>query len=84
VLIETEDMRRIVIDASDVLTVLKREKKPRGAEASAVNEPFIGDVTGEELPPDLAKLEDTIDVDVPPDSLSSGPTDFPDTNGSSD
>ena len=36
VLVETEDMRRIVIDAADVLTVLKRERKPRetaGAQA---------------------------------------------------
>src|SRR4029450_6204185 len=32
ILIETEDMRRIVIDAADVLTVLKREKKPRAEE----------------------------------------------------
>ncbi len=55
VLIETEDMRRIVIDAADVLTVLKREKQSRGAEADV-------------LPPDLAKLEDMIlpDADIPP------------------
>jgi cell fate regulator YaaT (PSP1 superfamily) len=29
VLVETEDMRRVVINAADVLTVLKRTKKPR-------------------------------------------------------
>ena len=29
VLVETEDMRRVVINAADVLTVLKRSKKPR-------------------------------------------------------
>jgi cell fate regulator YaaT (PSP1 superfamily) len=58
VLIETEDMRRIVIDATDVLTVLKREKKPRAADvATATEEP--ADELPEELPPDLAKLEDT-------------------------
>jgi cell fate regulator YaaT (PSP1 superfamily) len=30
VLVETEDMRRVVINAADVLTVLSRHKKPRG------------------------------------------------------
>src|SRR3954465_2371342 len=35
VLVETEDMRRIVIDASDVLTVLKRERKPQAEPPSA-------------------------------------------------
>ena len=34
VLVETEDMRRIVIDAADVLTVLKREKKPRETQSA--------------------------------------------------
>ena len=34
VLVETEDSRRIVIDAADVLTVLKREKKPRAGDAA--------------------------------------------------
>ena len=40
VLVETEDMRRIVIDAADVLTVLKREK-PRRSDAAGrrVEEP---------------------------------------------
>jgi cell fate regulator YaaT (PSP1 superfamily) len=31
VLIETEDMRRVVIDAADVLTVLKRERNRDGS-----------------------------------------------------
>jgi cell fate regulator YaaT (PSP1 superfamily) len=40
VLVETEDMRRIVIDAADVLTVLKREKRPReGQTAPDTEEP---------------------------------------------
>jgi cell fate regulator YaaT (PSP1 superfamily) len=63
VLVETEDMRRIVIDAADVLTVLKREKKPRnGAPAAAPND-HVADVaeepSHEALPPELAELEDT-------------------------
>jgi cell fate regulator YaaT (PSP1 superfamily) len=60
VLVETEDMRRIVIDASDVLTVLKREKRPRDDRpAAAIDEP-ADEMSGEELPPELAKLEDTV------------------------
>ena len=35
VLVETEDSRRIVIDAADVLTVLKRERKPRADQPAA-------------------------------------------------
>src|SRR6266480_1478042 len=59
VLIEMEDMRRIVIDAADVLTVLKREKRPRDDRAApAAGEP-ADELTSEELPPELAKLEDT-------------------------
>jgi cell fate regulator YaaT (PSP1 superfamily) len=48
VLIETEDMRRIVINAADVLTVLKRGKKPRDEQPPA-----------DDHGPELAKLEDT-------------------------
>lgn len=60
VLVETEDGRRIVIEAADVLTVLKREKKPRlGREVPAEAE-AIDDTNGDELPPDLAMLEDTV------------------------
>jgi cell fate regulator YaaT (PSP1 superfamily) len=58
IMIETEDNRRIVIDAADVLTVLKREKPRRPDAAVAVEEP--PDEIHEELPPDLAKLEDTV------------------------
>jgi cell fate regulator YaaT (PSP1 superfamily) len=67
VMVETEDNRRIVIEAADVLTVLKREKPRRTDAAVAVEEP--SDEMPEELPPDLAKLEDTV---------------FRDTNGHSD
>jgi cell fate regulator YaaT (PSP1 superfamily) len=63
ILVETEDMRRIVIEASDVLTVLKRERKPRaGVPAAAQSEdaPETADESASEaLPPDLAQLEDT-------------------------
>jgi cell fate regulator YaaT (PSP1 superfamily) len=59
VLVETEDMRRIVIDAADVLTVLKREKPHREESRAGVDLP-ADELAGEELPPDLAKLEDTI------------------------
>jgi hypothetical protein len=56
-------MRRIVIEASDVLTVLKRERKPRaGVPAAAQSEdaPETADESASEpLPPDLAQLEDT-------------------------
>jgi cell fate regulator YaaT (PSP1 superfamily) len=71
VLVETEDMRRIVIDAADVLTVLKRERKPRENQAAAAIEEHTDDTTAEPLPPELAQLEDTAvrpDVadDLPP------------------
>jgi cell fate regulator YaaT (PSP1 superfamily) len=63
ILVETEDMRRIVIEASDVLTVLKRERKPRaGASVASQSEdtPDSADESASEsLPPDLAQLEDT-------------------------
>jgi cell fate regulator YaaT (PSP1 superfamily) len=58
ILIETEDMRRIVIDAADVLTVLKREK-PRRGEPVATVEDVIDQPAAEPLPDELAKLEDT-------------------------
>jgi cell fate regulator YaaT (PSP1 superfamily) len=59
VLVETEDMRRIVIDASDVLTVLKREKRPRDDRPMPTSEQHVDELSGDELPPELAKLEDT-------------------------
>jgi len=48
VLVETEDARRIVINAADVLTVLKRGKKPREAEHA-----------DSDVDPSIAKLEDS-------------------------
>jgi len=60
VLVETEDGRRIVIEASDVLTVLKREKKPRPAQQHAEEDAMAGEPRGDVIPPDLAELEDTV------------------------
>ena len=60
VLVETEDMRRIVIDAADVLTVLKRERKPRESQPAAHADEHVDDISAEALPPELAHLEDTV------------------------
>lgn len=60
VLVETEDGRRIAIEAADVLTVLKREKKPRPGRDAAAESEAADDSNGDELPPDLAMLEDTV------------------------
>jgi cell fate regulator YaaT (PSP1 superfamily) len=63
VLVETEDMRRIVIDAADVLTVLKRERKPRDGGPVVAADDHLSDASEERvtehLPPELAELEDT-------------------------
>jgi cell fate regulator YaaT (PSP1 superfamily) len=63
VLVETEDMRRIVIDAADVVTVLKRERKPREQQQAAPAEEHhqerLEEPSSEALPPELADLEDT-------------------------
>jgi cell fate regulator YaaT (PSP1 superfamily) len=74
VLVETEDMRRIVIDAADVLTVLKRERKPREPQLQAQADEAADDT----LPPELAQLEDTamrpdVMVEEPPRSDSPFP-----------
>jgi cell fate regulator YaaT (PSP1 superfamily) len=55
VLVEMEDARRVVIDAADVLTVLKREKRRGGEAARPADETLTDD-----LPSELASLEDTI------------------------
>jgi hypothetical protein len=60
VLIETEDMRRIVIDAADVLTVLKREARRRADATEAATEELADATATEVLPDELAKLEDTV------------------------
>ena len=73
VLIETEDGRRVVINAADVLTVLKRGKKPRETERS-----------DSEVDPSIAKLEDTnVAVEELPDDNPIGrllDTDLHDTD----
>jgi cell fate regulator YaaT (PSP1 superfamily) len=66
VLVETEDGRRIVIPASDVLTVLKREKKSRAGGAPAGPQVPVDELASEVLPPDLAQLEDTVFRDTKP------------------
>ena len=74
-LIETEDMRRIVIDASDVVTVLKRERK-RPVDAPASADDLAAEIESEKLPEDLARLEDTVLRDaVGPEEL---PPAYPD------
>jgi hypothetical protein len=85
VLIETEDMRRIVIDAADVLTVLKRERQTRVGEIARGDEIVPDELAGEELPPDLAKLEDTVfrEPEIPPEKLTADPDNSGDTNGQS-
>jgi cell fate regulator YaaT (PSP1 superfamily) len=78
VMVETEDGRRIVIDAADVLTVLKREKPRRGDDAATRAEEPHDEPAAEPLPPDLAILEDTvfrengIQSDSSPDVSDSG------------
>jgi hypothetical protein len=79
VLVETEDMRRIVIDAADVLTVLKRERKPREQQTQAPVDEHLDEI----LPPELAQLEDTalrpnVIIEEPPQS------DSPHANGNGD
>jgi cell fate regulator YaaT (PSP1 superfamily) len=59
VLVEMEDSRRVVIDAADVLTVLKREKR-RGSDAAPAADHVADEPPTEELPTELANLEDTI------------------------
>jgi len=75
VLVETEDMRRIVIDAADVLTVLKRERQPRNGTPTAARDEHASEASeehmAENLPPELAGLEDTalrqdVILDEPP------------------
>jgi cell fate regulator YaaT (PSP1 superfamily) len=60
VLVETEDNRRIVIDAADVLTVLKREPRRRADAIEASGAAAADSAATEVLPDELAKLEDTV------------------------
>jgi cell fate regulator YaaT (PSP1 superfamily) len=74
VLIETEDMRRIVIDAADVLTVLKREKRRRPDDVAVA---VAGADDLADLPEELKQLEDTVIRQQPTDSPEGdGDTDF--------
>lgn len=66
VLVETEDGRRVVIDAADVLTVLKRERRPRPEQPAAAEVDAGEEPVGDALPPDLAALEDTALADTRP------------------
>lgn len=82
ILIETEDNRRIVIDAADVLTVLKRERRTRASDAAPVAElpsdEALTDEQADVLPPDLAELEDTVFRDPTPRPDVSPPDDYSD------
>ncbi|MCI0334874.1 MAG: signal peptidase [Planctomycetes bacterium] len=83
ILIETEDSRRIVIDAADVLTVLKRERKPHTGDAAAAQSDEAADEPASEvLPPDLAKLEDTVFRDTSARSEMSEPDENTDSGNS--
>ncbi len=66
VLVETEDGRRVVIDAADVLTVLKRERRPRTEQPATSEVEAAEEPAGDALSPDLAALEDTALADAPP------------------
>jgi cell fate regulator YaaT (PSP1 superfamily) len=82
VLVETEEGRRVVIDASDVLTVLKRERKPQAEPSSAI-EADESDEPLSEIAPDLAMLEDTVfrDKRKPPEESNGEADDVADVNG---
>jgi cell fate regulator YaaT (PSP1 superfamily) len=78
VLVETEDMRRVVINAADVLTVLKRAKKPRDEQRSdegrvaAADDSIIAveELVDEEVLNEADRIEDDFsDIsDLPPDA----------------
>jgi cell fate regulator YaaT (PSP1 superfamily) len=82
VLVETEEGRRVVIDASDVLTVLKRERKPQAEPSSAI-EADESDEPLSEIAPDLAMLEDTVfrDKRKQPEESIGEADDVADVNG---
>ncbi len=64
VLVETEDGRRVVIDAAEVLTVLQRERRSRPEQQAAPESDLSDEPPSELLPADLAALEDTVFRDV--------------------
>jgi hypothetical protein len=69
-------MRRIVIDAADVLTVLKRERPRRATDDELSSAEPADQPLTDVLPEELAKLEDTA---VSHRDISS-PTSFPDAD----
>jgi cell fate regulator YaaT (PSP1 superfamily) len=85
VLVEMEDGRRIVIDVSDVLTVLKRERKSRPEEPAPDLDSAV-EPASESLPSELASLEDTVfrDHHSPDDELPPDGEDSPSVNGNGD
>lgn len=75
-LVETEDMRRIVIDAADVVTVLNREKRERRGDDKSTSDDSPAGPVDESLPDELAKLEDTNTSNrTSGDEQASGPPD---------
>jgi cell fate regulator YaaT (PSP1 superfamily) len=83
VLVETEDGRRIVIEASDVLTVLKRERRPHAEPSTAPVGDTHDEPPGDALPEDLAALEDTAfrDSTGRHEEFPHEADDLPDVNG---
>jgi len=86
VLVEMEDGRRIVIDAADVLTVLKRERRPRPEETAETSGEESDEPMSDIVPPDLAQLEDTIfrDSHKRRDEPNAETDEVSDVNGSAD
>jgi hypothetical protein len=68
-LIETEDMRRIVLDGADVLTVLKRGKKSR-TDAPASKD--MGPALDEEMTPDDVVPDDLKALEDEPEAAEAG------------
>jgi cell fate regulator YaaT (PSP1 superfamily) len=71
VLVETEDMRRVVIEAADVLTVIKRGKKQRGGGPSP---PTDGDQASS-MADDVAESDNSNSGDLAENILSDDPDD---------
>jgi cell fate regulator YaaT (PSP1 superfamily) len=74
VLIETEDMRRVVIDAADVLTVLKRGKKQRdkSAETSSARADDADSADVAVLEDEAIELEDDDAASMDDDAIETG------------
>jgi cell fate regulator YaaT (PSP1 superfamily) len=71
VLIETEDMRRLVIDAADVLTILSRGKKRREQPPqSPTADEAGGDLPRDEMSDELADALEVVLEDAAPDDMA--------------